>query len=301
MIRKIGYACINQTLSSENEFGKVSKNDRVFTNRTLRLNNFSLEAVSKLILNNCKDLFKILVWNKAHGISFFRISSDIFPFKDHPDFQYDLSELPDFNSIIKILSDCGLYALENNIRLSMHPGPYNCLGSPNEQVVHKTLLSLEMHREIGELLGQEDFVINIHVGGTYGGDFLNTSNRFCDNFYKLSKSTQKWLIIENDDKQSMWSVSKLYNLIHKRIDIPIILDVHHWQFCNEESIQDAFSMAYGTWKNMFPKIHYSESAIGKRPQAHSDYICGELPLFEGDYDVMVEAKMKEKAIMPLLL
>ena len=34
--------------------------------------------------------------------------------------------------------------------------------------------------------------INIHVGGTYGGDFEGTAKRWCENFKRLDKNTQKY-------------------------------------------------------------------------------------------------------------
>ena len=301
MTKKIGYACINMTLSDcfvkNNTIHKVSNKNKIFTNRTLRKNNFSLEKVSDLILSNVKDLYTICNWNIKNNILLFRVSSEIFPFMDHPELQYELSELKDYSEISNWLKLTGDMANSNNLRLTSHPGPYNCLGSPNDYTVEKTILSLEMHRKLGEYLQQDDFVINVHVGGTYGGDFTNTSMRFCDNFQKLSTQCQKWLTIENDDKQSMWSVSKLYNYIHKNISVPIILDIHHWQFCQDESLEKAFEIALSTWGSRKPKIHYSESALGKRPQAHSDYIMKKIPDFGGEYDIMIEAKQKEKAVL----
>ena len=295
-IRHLGYACINTTLSDVKK-----KSERIFTNRTLRMASFNLEKVSDLILQNVTDLKSIMLWNAAHNIHLFRISSDIFPFIDHPELKYSINDLKDYQKIVDVMYDVGKIAKENDIRITSHPGPYNCLASPTKFTVHKTILSLNAHALLGELLDAQDFIINIHVGGSYGGDFDNTAQRFCDNFLKLNPNTQKWLTIENDDKSSMWSVSRLHKLIHSKINIPIILDTHHWQFCNEETLNEAAEIALSTWGSRFPKIHYSESNLDKRPQAHSDFIQGPLPIFNGEYDIMVEAKKKELAILPFLL
>jgi UV DNA damage endonuclease len=59
-------------------------------------------------------------------------------------------------------------------------------------------------------------------------------------------------------------------------------------------------MAFSTWKGFceVPKVHYSESRDGSRPQAHSDYIVGAIPdLGETTYDVMIEAKAKDLALI----
>lgn len=294
-IRYVGYACINSTLSEVK-----NKSDKVFTSRTLRKSSFNLNAVSELIRKNVGDLKTIMEWNAEHNIHLFRVSSDVFPFIDHPDLKYELSALKDYEYIVNTMSEIGSIANSNDIRITSHPGPYNCLGSPNDDTVYKTILCLNNHAIIGGLLSSKDFVINIHVGGSYGGEFDETANRFCSNFEGLNENAKKWLTIENDDKSSMWSVTKLYGFIHSKIKIPIILDTHHWQFCNEETLEEAAEICFSTWGNRFPKIHYSESAFGKRPQAHSDFIEGPLPVFKGEYDVMVEAKKKELAILPFI-
>lgn len=298
MIKRLGYCCINSTLSE-------SKKDQIFTSRTLRMASFTLDKVSDLILKNVKDLKKILQWNKDHGIYLFRISSEIFPFMDHLDLGYTLSQLNDFKEIEAVLKDCGDFAKQNNMRLTTHPGPYNCLGSPNGDTVDKTLASLEMHCLLGQLLGLDKFNINIHVGGSYGGDFQNTAARFNSNFRKLSNQCQKWLTVENDDKASLWTISKLKQYISDNIGIPIVLDIHHWKFCQEESLLEAADLAFSTWGGEIPKIHVSESrnslnsvTFTEKPQAHSDYILECIPnLSIIDYDVMMECKAKEKAII----
>lgn len=300
MIKRLGYCCINSTLSEN-----LPKKEQVLTSRTLRMASFSLNKVSDLILNNVKNLKKILQWNKDHKIFLFRISSEIFPFMDHLELGYELNGLKDYDQIISVLKDCGNFAKENGMRLTTHPGPYNCLGSPNEDTVNKTIKSLEMHSLLGKLLGLDKFNINIHVGGSYGGDFQNTADRFNSNFNKLSEQCQKWLTIENDDKASLWTVSKLKKYISELTSIPIVFDLHHWRFCNEETLLEAANIAFSTWKGEIPKIHVSESrtqlnscSFNERPQAHSDYILEKIPdLAIIDYDVMFECKAKEKALL----
>ena len=294
MIKNYGYCCINTTLSDD-----VPASKRVLTSRTLRQATFSIPKVSELILSNCTDLLTILKWNHSNNIHLFRISSEIFPFMDHPDYKYSIDDLPHAQRIKQALLECGKYAKANNIRLTSHPGPYNCLGSPNEFTVHKTLLCLEMHRLLGELLGLDDFVINIHVGGSYGGECDDAAKRFNANFNKLSALARNWLTVENDDKESLWTVTNLHKRIHSQIGIPIVADLHHWLFCQEETLEDAVRLALTTWGKKTPKIHYSESADGKRPQAHSDYILATVPDFcpEKQYDCMFECKAKEKAVL----
>ena len=288
MIKRLGYACICNELAS--------RSPAIFTGRTLRLASFSLEKVSHLALLNVQDLWQIIQWNIAHDIYHFRIGSDMFPFIDHATMGYSLAQLPDGEHIKTVLAECGRLAKQVGMRLTTHPGPYVCLGSPNQQVVSSAIRCIEYHRQLGEMLGLDDFVINVHVGGGYG-DLKATGKRFCENFSLLSEQARQWLTIENDDKASLWSVSSLYHHIYQNIGIPIVFDLHHWQFCHNESLLDAAHLALGTWANKTPKMHYSESRNAIASQAHSDYIVNKIPEFDVDYDVMIEAKQKEQALL----
>jgi UV DNA damage endonuclease len=299
-VRKIGYACMNLTLNEG-----VKKKDQITASRTLRMSGFSLERVGELALQNSKDLVKIMEWNRDNGIQMFRVSSEIFPFMDHSELGYTLGDLSreHHTDIVSELVEAGSIARQAGIRLSCHPGPYTCLASPNSAIVVKAVRSLEMHQLIGSLLGQDDdFNINIHVGGVYE-DKQTTAERFCENFKRLNPALKMQLTLENDDKQSMWSPKELYDMIYSKCGIRLVYDYHHHRFCSNETVDQAVDMMFSTWPDdQVPKIHYSESAPGKRPQAHSDYIEGPLPEFNTDrmYDVMLETKAKDLALKKYL-
>lgn len=95
-------------------------------------------------------------------------------------------------------------------------------------------------------------------------------------------------------------MSDLREMIHENCGIKLVLDIHHHRFCQKESLLEAADMAFSTWKDFpeIPKIHYSESRPGARPQNHSDYIKGPIPdLGDQCYDVMLETKAKELALL----
>ena len=283
----------------------VKKKDQITASRTLRMSGFSLDRVGQLALQNSKDLVKIMEWNRDNEIKMFRVSSEIFPFMDHPELGYSLRDLSreHHTDIVSELVEAGSIAREAGIRLSCHPGPYTCLASPNSAIVVKSMRSLEMHQLIGSLLGQDhDFNINIHVGGVYE-DKQATAERFCENFKRLNPALKMQLTLENDDKQSMWSPKELYDMIYSKCGVRLVYDYHHHRFCSNETVDEAVDMMFSTWsEDQVPKIHYSESAPGKRPQAHSDYIEGPLPEFNTDrmYDVMLETKAKDLALKKYL-
>lgn len=297
---ELGYACINMTLSENTP--------KITTNRSMIKKTFQakgLEYAGELGLKNAKDLLHILKWNKENGINFFRLSSDFFPWASN----YKFEELPQFNSIKAELEKSGKFAIDNGIRITSHPGPFNVLVSPREHVVENTITDLEIHGRVFDLMGLSQTPynkLNIHCNGVYG-DKISAMDRFCKNFKRLSPSVQSRLTVENDDKASMYSVKDLM-YIHERIGIPIVFDYHHHKFnTGGLSEEEALKLAMSTWPDgIKPAVHYSESkALHEendkiKPQAHSDYIK-ELPnLYGMDVAVMVEAKAKELAILPFI-
>ena len=297
-IRHLGYACQNLSLCE----GRKAK-DRFFTDRTLRMDRFSLERVGELGVRNAADLLPILQWNVANGIRFFRIGSGMFPFMDHPTLGYGIGQLsPQHEGEIRAaLKAAGDYGKANGLRLSCHPGPYTCIASPDPETVKKSVLCLQMHSLIADLLGYGDeFAINIHMGGVYG-DKHQTAGRFLREFSRLPESIKRRLTLENDDKPSMWSMTELFKEVGKHCTVKLVLDIHHHRFCQQESLSEAADMAFRTWSGFceVPKVHYSESKEGARPQAHSDYIRNEIPPLSDtvEYDVMIEAKAKDLALL----
>ena len=293
----LGYACINMTLGKE----------KITTNRSMIKKTFLTKGISyasELAYKNVVDLEKILKWNVKNNIYFFRVSSDIFPWAS----EYDLETLPQIHLIRIVLQRIGKFVKENNVRITCHPGPFNVLGSPNDDVVRRTIIDLELHGKIFDLMGLSKTPfnkINIHCNGAYG-DKVETMKRFCRKFDMLSDSVKSRLTVENDDKASMYSVKDLMQ-IHNTIGIPIVFDYHHHKFCTGDLLEeDALRLATTTWGTITPVVHYSESkALHEndskiKPQAHSDYI-DILPNTYGlDVDIMLETKQKELALLNVI-
>ena len=149
--------------------------------------------------------------------------------------------------------------------------------------------------------------INIHVGGAYGNKAA-TLQRFCENFHLLNEDTKKRLVIENDDSPNEFSVKDLYEGIHKVIGIPITFDFFHHTFnTGDLTEEEALKLAATTWPEGITQCcHYSESRRKEkldesiRPQAHSDLIYNPIPTYGIDFDVVIEAKLKEQAILNII-
>ena len=291
----IGYACINMTLGKEG----------ILTGRTMRaatLKEKGLSHASALALANVKDLETILKWNLDHNILFFRMGSDILPWGN----KVDITQYPEYAEICAVLARCGKFATDNGIRITTHPGPFNLLASPKEDVVVNTIKDLEMHGLIFDLMGLSQTTynkINIHVGATYGNKFA-AAETWCSNFSRLSNSVKSRLTIENDDKATMFSVADLHLCIHEKVGIPIVFDYHHHTFNDGgQTAEEALKLAMSTWKDVKPVAHYSESKslhendTTINPRAHSVLVTNYIDTFGLDVDVMIEAKGKELALL----
>jgi len=298
-MRKYGYACICKSPSD------LPKSQRITTNRSMIRRTFDergIQYASELALLNVKDLNKILRWNLTKGISFYRLSSDIFPWAS----EYAMEELPDYESILFYCQQAGDFAKQHNMRLTAHPGPFNKLASPKERVFNLTATDLKVHADVFDMLGLERSPyakLNIHVGAAYG-DKPTALETFCRNFERLPDSVRSRLTVENDDKDSLYSTSELYDGVYKRIGIPIVFDYHHHRLHpGNQTEQEALQMAVSTWGNIKPVVHYAESRSVEqdnpkiKPQAHSDYVNDYFDDYGYDLDVMIEAKHKELALL----
>jgi|TARA_R110000824_G_scaffold347164_1_gene533965 UV DNA damage endonuclease len=301
----LGYACINMQLSYPTKYGDKPKGtEPITTGRGMIKRTFESKGVdyaSEITLANVKDLHNIMAWNVLNGHNFYRMTSGLAPWKT----EYEWDDLKDIKEIKQWLRSAGTMANTHGVRVTSHPGPFNVLVSPNENVVENTFKDLIMHGDVFDFMGLSRThynKINIHCNGVYG-DKQSAMDRFCKNFERLPDSVKSRLTVENDDKASMYSVKDLM-YIHGRIGIPIVFDYHHHKFCTGDlSEQQALELAMSTWPDgIVPVVHYSESKAEHqldesiRPQAHSDLI-NKLPDTYGNIvDIMVEAKHKELAI-----
>jgi UV DNA damage endonuclease len=306
MSKNYGYACINMQLSNPQDYGG-HKNDRITTNRSMIKRTFQergIEYASSLSLLNILDLQKILEWNVEHGINFFRLSSNVFPWAS----EYQLCDMPDYEAIWDACESAGNYVKKHGIRITSHPGPFNKLASPKERVFENTKRDLEIHGELFDMLGlpRDHYAkINIHVGAAYGNKPV-ALDTFVANFERLPESVTSRLTVENDDRQSLYSTKELYEGLFRRTGIPIVFDYHHHGFCTGDLTEkQALELAISTWGQIKPVVHYSESRAEEkkdpkiRAHAHSDYVNGPVDDYGYDLDVMIEAKAKELALFGL--
>lgn len=298
---QLGLCCLNIQLR-ENK-------PTIFSSRRVTLKTLHDKGIDNLknkIINNLNDVLIMMDWNENNGIKVFRLSSELFP-------HYSNSKAQDYTLefAITLLKEIGIKSKFYNQRLTFHPGQYNCLGSPNNHVIEHTICDLNYHASILDYMElDQNSVMVIHGGGLYGNK-ESTIDRWCENYNKLPYNIKKRLVLENCEK--IFSITDCLE-VNKKINIPIVFDTHHFDCYkklhpNEEFNEPDYYIPFilDTWKskNIKPKFHISEQGSGKIGH-HSDYIetipqyILDIPeKFNIDIDIMVEAKMKEKAIFKL--
>jgi len=298
---QLGLCCINTILRAQKP--------PIFGSRSIKLKTLETKGIDPLkekIILNLKDILTMMDWNEQNGIKVFRLSSDMFPHKSNPraeDYSFDFA--------IDLLKQIGDKSKEYNQRLTFHPGQYNVIGTPNKDALKKTIMDLNCHAEILELMGlDENSVMVIHGGGVYGNK-EETKERWCKQFLELPELIKKRLVLENCERN--FSIKDCLD-VSKKIGIPVVFDTHHFECYKllhpDEEFLDAddyMNDILNTWalKNIKPKFHVSEQGSG-RCGHHSDYIevipdyLLDIPnKYNVDIDIMIEAKMKEQAIFRL--
>jgi len=269
------------------------------TNRTLRLANLDdAEKVRALVFENLLGLETILRWNAEHGVNLFRIGQSLIPFASHPAFPYDweAEHGDDLRGIGELARSLG-------IRLSMHPGQFIQPGSLRPEVSERSLAELRYVARVFDLIGSFDSVIVLHMGGAYE-DRAASTVRFVEAM-RSKTGILRYLTLENDER--VWPVVEIVQTA-RSLGVPALADAfHHGLNPGGLTLREALDLSLPTWKvrTARPKVHLSSQDSHKQAGAHAysvdlgDWYALLDALGGREADVMIEAKGKEEALVPL--
>lgn len=286
-----------------------SQKPPIMASRSVRLKTLEtkgFDILKEKIIQNLKDTLIMMDWNEQNGIKVFRLSSELFPHKSN-----NKAESYEYDFALDLLKEIGIKAKLYNQRITFHPGQYNVIGTPKEDVFKNTIADLSYHADLLDLMNMnENSVIVIHGGGVYKNK-EETIDRWCKQFYLLPENVRRRLVLENCEKN--FSIEDCLK-VSEMINIPVVFDTHHFECYkllhpNEKFDEpDIYIHAIlETWwrRGIKPKFHVSEQGKG-RTGHHSDFIeiipdyLLEIPeKFACDIDIMIEAKLKEQAIFKL--
>lgn len=291
MMRRIGYACLAIGVKGSGLSSCTSRNA-------------DEEKLTALIGANLEALNHMLDYNIENRIRMFRISSDIIPFGSSP-----VNSLRWWSSFEQELTRIGQKARDHEMRLSMHPGQYTVLNSPDPGVVERAIEDLRYHNRFLDALGLDGrHKIILHVGGAYG-DKQAAMERFAQTYQGLDSEVKKRLVIENDDR--IYNVEEVLHL-GESLNIPVVFDNLHHEI--NPPVMQMEEMGWlercgRTWREQdgCQKIHYAQQAQGKRQGSHSATISLEAflafyqALPDRPVDIMLEVKDKNLSALKCLL
>lgn len=287
----IGYACLAQAVPGTD----IKK---------CLIKNASPQRLRELIMCNLDALLNMVEYNISNGIRLYRVSSDIIPFASNA-----VNTIPWADEFKDRLSMIGGRIKQSGMRVSMHPGQYTVLNSPDEKIAAAAYAELDYHALFLDSLDADaSHKIILHIGGVYA-DKAAASARFIQRFQALPDRVRRRLVIENDDKS--YCVRDVLE-ISARAGIPVVFDnLHHLANPPAREIpqQEWIKACAATWapRDGWQKIHYSQSDPDRKPAAHSASI--RIDEFMDFYqslgtekpDIMLEVKDKNVSARKCLL
>lgn len=243
---------------------------------------------------NLAQLAAALDYCVAHGISLYRITSNLLPFAD--------SEIgaPVMQEFASTLAMIGNRATELDIRLVMHPDQFVVLNSDSPQVVQNSINILAHHAQVMDLLEQPRSpwaMLEIHGGKG------NRAEALIQIIRDLPPAIRSRLALENDEH--IYSASEIL-AICQTTGVPMVFDAHH-HVCKEglDSYEDPtipamVEAARATWPDPdWQVVHISNGREAFCDRRHHDYVETMPAAYASVPWIEVEAKHKEKAISRL--
>ena len=300
MILRLGYVAMTLNLKDCTPSGTVTYT----LYKKLESEEAKKMRLTRVAKSNLNNTLRILKYNKALNIDVYRLTSKLIPLATHDelsdwDYQQDFKEQ---------FLEIGDFIMKNDFRVSAHPDHFTILNPKDEKVLEDSIKDLDYHIKLFEAMGlyHSKYKLVIHVGGVYANK-TKSIDRFKENFTKLPDRIRRRIMLENDDKS--YSATDVLNICEE-LKIPMVLDVHHHNCINKgENIEQLLPRIYGTWngEEFPPKIHFSSPKSDKDFRSHADYInVDDFRMFmeiakhqQRDIDVMLEAKMKDNALIEL--
>ena len=272
----------------------------VSSSRTCRLRSATPDRLRQLIDSNLAGLRRILEFNVQQGICFYRISSRLIPFASHP-----VNRLSWWEEFATQLNELGRFIARHGLRVSMHPGQFTVLNTPDQAVLQASLREVAWHVRLLDSLGtSRSSKIILHGGGLYG-EKRQAIDRLARVVRSLPDHWQARLAIENDER--LFSPVDVLELA-RLTGLPAVFDWLHAR-CNDggQAIDATFRACLGTWRpeDGLAEVHFSSQLAGGRPGQHAEWID---PLDFADFvrrtrdcsfDCMLEAKRRDLALLRL--
>lgn len=244
-----------------------------------------------LYAHNLDVFYRALKYCAEHGISLYRVTSDLFPMSDYALGQKLISELA------PAMAALGTCANRMGVRVLIHPDQYVVISSLSDKVVANSIRILEHHARVFDLLGlpRSPWAPIILHGGKRGRhDALKRIIR------ELPEPVLTRLVLENDEHA--YGAQEVLDIC-RATGVPMVFDIHH-HLVKEKlidyehpGIATLLESARGTWPEAeWQIIHISNGEKSLHDTRHSEVIdIMPSAAFKAEW-IEVEAKGKEMAI-----
>ncbi|MBD2865869.1 UV DNA damage repair endonuclease UvsE [Paenibacillus oceani] len=301
MIVRLGYVAMSTIVQN----ASPSKTMTATFFRKLPDREAAIRKLERIAAENLHNTLRLLRHNRAFDIRMYRFSSKLIPLIGHELLQ-GWDPFPALEDDFRAIGD---YVREHDMRVSFHPDHFTVLSTPRPEVLRNSVDDLRRHVRMLDAMGlDERAMCNIHVGGTYG-DRVQARDRFVKQFLEVDGPIRRRITLENDDKT--FTAEETLDIC-EAVGTPMVLDIHHHDVNpGEHTAGQLWPRITNTWatRALPPKIHMSSPKSLKDVRGHADYVeADKLLAFlrmaaeagTERLDVMLEAKMKDAALLRLM-
>jgi UV DNA damage endonuclease len=306
--------------------GAYSETSTTITWLNRQLRETAEEKLWHCLVTNAQNASRLIehVGNLPHAQRMVRLGSNMMPAYTHPNWQWFYQQTDVRDRAAREWARVGELARSLDVRVSMHPGQFTVLASTNADIVERSIEEFEYHADIIRWMGYgkkwQDFKCNVHISGRQGPAGIKAV------LPRLSPEARNCITIENDE--NAWGLEASLEL---EKDVALVVDIHH-HYLNSggeylSPTDDRVKRVIDSWRGVRPAMHYSVSredllvdhAIDQKPdykklleqgfkkaklRAHSEYMWNTAVnewagSFSPQFDIMVEAKMKNLAAQQL--
>jgi UV DNA damage endonuclease len=328
MTKRIGYACKTLHPDQNQPARLLEEIQRKYSEKstTVAWMNRQKRSVAEdklweIMKHNAQAALNLVeyVGSLPDGLRMVRLGSNQLPLYTERSWSYFWRQNDIQRECERAYNRVGEAARRLDVRLSMHPGQFCCLGSSDDNIVARSIEEFEYHADLIRWMGYgqkfQDFKCNVHVSGRKGVDGVLSV------LGNLTPEARNTITFENDE----YSVG-IDDLIKLKDSTALVFDNHHHFIFSGQHLtpqDDRYKLILESWQGVRPAMHYSVSKeeylvntdVDKLPsmesllaegykkgklRAHSDYYTNNalndlMYEFWQYSDIMCESKMKNLA------
>jgi UV DNA damage endonuclease len=258
------------------------------------------ERINGTYHNNLDELIKLVPKLIENNIKSFRVSSNVLPLFDQTG---DVARNDE--SLKEKFRTLGKLFLDNDIRVTTHPGQFTVISSDRDSVIENAIKELQYHAWMFDQMGLPQtpyHAINIHGGKR------DRADRMVETILSLPEGVRKRLTLENDER--CYNPKQLLK-VSEKTGIPIVWDSHHHVFNDGGmTMEEAMWECAQTWGDTKPLQHISNTTPGMENGSYTErrkhsYYIHYIPDVQREVmeanvvDVDVEAKGKNLALLKM--